>query len=68
MRFPGKTGPEGTSGKAFGQSQRKNIQQRGTDPAAWRDHGENCQQSDPVYREQCASAVDTYNFRRSLFI
>lgn len=40
MRFPGKTGPEGTSGKAFGQSQRKNIQQRGTDPAAWRNHGE----------------------------
>lgn len=28
MRFPGKTGPEGTSGKAFGQSQRKNIQQQ----------------------------------------
>ena len=27
---------------AFGQSQRKNIQQRCTDPAAWRDHGENC--------------------------
>ena len=55
-------------GKAFGKSQRKNIQQRCADPAAWWDYRENCKQPDPVSGEQCASIADTYDIRRNLGI
>lgn len=68
LRFSGKTGQKGKSGKAIGKSQRKNIQQRCTDPAAWWDYRENCKQSDPVSGEQCTSIADTYDIRRNLGI